>query len=218
MAFSGHVNDGVNSLAFTGTMTNTLGSGYAVLDGYGFINMEAAATASTTIPPAVPLTSVVSRRTHGGAGTFDITLPGVECRDSAGGNYTMVFTFANTITKASAAIVSEGSGSVSSMSIAGNQVTVNLTNVQNAQRVTVNVLDIHDSAGNVSAVHSGTMRLLIGDTSANGTCNASDVSQTKAQTGALVGAGNFREDVTANGTINAGDVSDVKAHTGTSVP
>ena len=150
--------------------------------------------------------------------TFDITLPGVECRDSAGGNYTMVFTFGNTITKASAATVSEGSGSVSSLSIAGNQVTVNLTNVQNAQRVTVNVLDIHDSAGNVSAVHSGTMRLLIGDTSANGTCNASDVSQTKAQTGALVGLGNFREDVTANGTINAGDVSDVKAHTGTSVP
>ena len=56
------------SLVFSGTMTNTIGSGYSVLDGYGFINVEAAATASTTIPPAVPLTSVVSRRTHGAAG------------------------------------------------------------------------------------------------------------------------------------------------------
>ena len=162
---------------------------------------------------------MVSRRTHGGAGTFDINLPGVECRDGgAAGNYTMVFTFVNSITKASAAIVSEGSGMVSGMSVAGNQVTVNLTNVPNAQRVTVNVLDIHDSAGNVSAFHSGTMRVLIGDTSGNGIANASDVSQTKAQSGAPVGAGNFREDVTGNGTINAGDVSDVKAHSGTSVP
>ena len=218
MAFSGHVSDG-GSLVFNGTMNNTIGTGYSVLDGFGFINMEAAATASTTIPAAVSLTSVVSRRTHGGAGTFDINLPGVECRDGGtAGNYTMVFTFGNTITKASAAIVSEGSGSVSSMTIAGNQITVSLTNVQNAQRVTVNVLDIHDSAGNVSAVHSGTMRLLIGDTSGNGIANASDVSQTKAQSGAAVGAGNFREDVTGNGTINAGDVADVKAHSGTSVP
>jgi hypothetical protein len=220
MAFSGHVNDGVNSLPFAGTMTNTLGSGYAVQDGFGFINMEAAATGSTTIPGAVTLSSVVSRKTHGGAGTFDVNLAtSVECRDGGTtGSYTFVFTFSNTITKASAAIVSEGSGTVSGLSVSGNQVTVNLINVLTAQRVTVNLLDVHDSAGNVSAFQSGTMRLCIGDTSGNGSCNASDVAQTKAQAGAIVGAGNFREDVTANGTINAGDVSDVKSHTGTTVP
>ena len=92
MAFSGHSNDGgpVRNapLVFAGTMNSTLGSGYSVLDGYGFINMETAATASTTIPPARSLTSVVSSRIHGAAGTFEITLPGVECRDRTGGNYT----------------------------------------------------------------------------------------------------------------------------------
>ena len=43
------------------------------------------------------LTTAVSRKTHGGAGDFDINLPlsgepGVECRNS-GGNHTLVFTF-----------------------------------------------------------------------------------------------------------------------------
>ena len=89
----------------------------------------------------------------------------------------------------------------------------------NAQRVTVNVLDIHDSAGNVSAVHSGTMRLLIGDTSGNGTCNASDVSQTKGQSGADWWALETSVRILPpTAAINAGDVADVKAHTGTSVP
>ena len=50
MAFSGHVSDG-GSLVLNGTMNNTIGTGYSVLDGFGFINMEAAATASATIPP-----------------------------------------------------------------------------------------------------------------------------------------------------------------------
>ena len=51
------------------------------------------------------------------------------------------------------------------------------------------------------------MSILVGDTNGNGTVNASDVSQTKAQTGQAVTASNFRADVTANGVINASDVS-----------
>jgi hypothetical protein len=58
----------------------------------------------------------------------------------------------------------------------------------------------------------------IGDTSANGSVNAGDVSQTKAQSGALVGAGNFREGVTVNGSINASDVNAVKTNSGTALP
>ena len=49
--------------------------------------------------PVFQLTSAVSRKTHGGAGDFDIDLPltgepGVECR-SSGGNHTFVVTFSN---------------------------------------------------------------------------------------------------------------------------
>jgi hypothetical protein len=62
------------------------------------------------------------------------------------------------------------------------------------------------------------MSILVGDTNANGTVNASDVSQTKSQVGVPVNSGNFREDVNANGAINAVDVAQVKAEVGTALP
>ena len=219
MEFSGHVSDGVTSFPFSGTMSNTLGSGYSVQDGYGFINAEAAVTGSTAIPGAVTLNSVVSRKTHGGAGNFDIPIAQVECRDGGvNGDYTLVFTFSNPITHAGGAIVAAGSATVSSTTVAGSTVTVGLTNVTNAQNVNVAVLDVHDNAGNVSAAMSATLRVLIGDTSGNGSVTATDVSQTKLQSGSLVGAGNFREDVQVSGSINATDIFDVKSHAGTSIP
>jgi subtilase family protein len=219
MAFSGHIFDGATSVAFSGNMTNAIGSGYTVLDGYGFINMEAAATGSTATPGAVTLSSVVSRKTHGAAGNFDIVLPAVECRDGgANGDYTLIFTFSNTINSAGGAVVSEGSASVANTSVAGNTVTVNLTNVINAQRVTVNVVDVHDSAGNVSAAMGATLRVLIGDTSNNGSVSGTDISQTKLQAGNAVGAGNFREDIVITGSINGTDVGAVKLRSGTAVP
>src|SRR5207244_8871945 len=53
--------------------------------------------------PAVQLNAVASRKVHGDAGTFDVDLPltgspGVECRSGgASGDYTLVFSFANTL-------------------------------------------------------------------------------------------------------------------------
>lgn len=42
MAFSATVSDGTNTYPVSGTMTNRIGSGYSVLDGFGFINAETA--------------------------------------------------------------------------------------------------------------------------------------------------------------------------------
>ena len=219
MAFTGHVSDGATSFPFSGNMTNALGSGYAVQDGYGFINVEAAKSGSTIIPGAVTLSSVVSRKTHGGAGTFDIVLPAVECRDGGGNeDYTLVFTFSNPISRAGGAIVTEGSATVASTAVAANTVTVNLTNVLNAQRVTVSVLDVHDNAGNASAVKTATMRVLVGDVNGNGSVSGTDVLVVKAAAGAAVGAGNFRDDVVITGSINGTDVVTVKNRSGSSVP
>ncbi len=62
------------------------------------------------------------------------------------------------------------------------------------------------------------MSVLLGDTTASSSVNASDIAQTKSQTGQPVGGSNFRTDVTVNGTINSSDISTVKAQSGTALP
>ena len=76
------------------------------------------------------LTSVVSRQTHGRAGTFDINLPqtprpGIECRS---GDYAIVFTFAGNVSIQGVRVTS-GAGRVKNYTVTGNQVLVNLTQV-----------------------------------------------------------------------------------------
>jgi hypothetical protein len=164
--------------------------------------------------------SAVSRKTHGAAGDFDINLPltgtpGVECRTGAvAGDHKVIVTFANPVTVGSASITS-GTGSAT-YSVSGSQVTVNLTGVANAQRISISLGDVNDGT-NMGCV-SIPMSILVGDTGGNGTVNATDVSQTRLQSGSVVTAGNFREDVQVSGTVNATDVSSVRLHSGTALP
>jgi hypothetical protein len=174
------------------------------------------------LPGALELTTAVSRKTHGGAGTFNVNLPltgnpGIECRNS-GGNHTLVFTFTANVVSGSASVVS-GAGSVSgSPTFSANTMTVNLTGVTNAQQIAVKLSGVTDSMAHAIPDIIVNMIALAGDTTANKTVNAGDVSQTKVQVGSLVGAGNFRNDVTVDGSINASDVSLVKTRVGTGVP
>ena len=62
------------------------------------------------------------------------------------------------------------------------------------------------------------MALLIGDTTANGAVNSSDISQTQGQSGQPVTISNFREDVTADGLLNSADITSVKSKSGTALP
>ena len=166
-------------------------------------------------------TQVVSRKTHGAAGNFDVPLPltgnvGIECRSGGGTNdYQMIIDFATSVTVGSAALTS-GTGSVSSFSVSGSQVTVNLTGVTNVQRITVTLFNVNDGThmGNVPV----SMGVLVGDVNGNAVVNATDVALTKSRVGQLVGMSNFREDVNANGTISSTDVAIVKSDVGTSLP
>jgi hypothetical protein len=165
--------------------------------------------------------SAASRKVHGGAGTFDIDLPlsdnvGIECRSGGATNdYQMIINFATSVTVGSAS-VTFGTGSVSSFSVSGPQVTVNLTGVTNVQRITVTLMNVNDGThrGNVLVF----MGVLVGDVNGNAVVNASDVSLTKSQVGNPVTSSNFREDVNANGTISATDVALVKSKVGTALP
>jgi len=171
--------------------------------------------------PGPQLAGAVSRKTHGGEGTFDVPLPlsgnvGVECRSGGATNdYQMIFNFANSVTVGSAAVTS-GTGSVSSFSVSGSQVTVNLTGVTNAQTITVTLFNVNDGTNSGDVPVS--MGVLVGDVNGNGAVNASDVSLTKSQVGVPVTGLNFREDVNANGVINSVDVAQVKANVGTALP
>ena len=173
--------------------------------------------------PALQLTSAVSRKTHGSAGTFDIPLPlsgnpGVECRTGgATDDYTLVFTFTNNVTSGNASVTG-GIGSVSGTPVfSGNTMTVNLTGVANAQTLTVTLSSVTDEFSQVLPDTPVSVNMLIGDTNGNGVVNATDVAQTKGQVGQLVTSSNFRTDVNASGIINATDVAIVKAHSGQSI-
>lgn len=163
----------------------------------------------------------VSRKMHG-ATAFDDYLPlsgspGIECRAPAAGNmYQIIVSFLNNATFNSASVTS-GQGIITGTSGSGTTtVTINLGGVTNAQTINVTLFGLNDGMGMRDLVIP--MSVLIGDTNGNGSVNASDVSQTKAQAGQPVTGSNFREDVNGNGAINASDVSLVKSKTGTALP
>jgi hypothetical protein len=187
---------------------------------------------SGAVPVPVP-TSIVSRKTHGGAGDFDVDLkapaPGIECRSGgATGDHKVVVTFAAAATVngngTAKAQVTSGTGAVGSagvpngnaVTVAGSAVTIPLTNVANAQRLSITIYGVDDgtTSGNVVIP----MNVLLGDTSANGTVNGTDVSSTKLNSGTAISASNFRTDVIANGAINGTDVAAVKVASGTALP
>jgi hypothetical protein len=165
------------------------------------------------------VSSVVSRKTHGAAGDFDIALPGVECRSGGPTNdYTIVVTFSNNLASASASVTS-GTGNIAGAPvISGNTMTINLTGVTNAQNLNVSLSGLTDQFLQTLPDTAVTMGVLIGDVNGNSSVNATDVSSAKAESGAPVTSTNFRADVNANGAITASDLSTIKAHSGESLP
>jgi hypothetical protein len=220
MTFSGTIVDGATTYPFSGRMTNKIGKGYSAQDGFGFINLEAATTATLPVP------GVASRKTHGAAGTFDIPLPingpaGVECRaPGAGGSYQLVFTFDRSVGAAGNASATQGTATAAApvMGPNVNQVTVNLTGVTNAQHLVVTLSNARDTSGDTFTPAAARMDVLFGDVGGNRTVNSTDVSQVKLQSGVAVTGSNFRNDINANGAINSSDVSSVKLASGTALP
>jgi hypothetical protein len=152
-----------------------------------YINGYAFDTGGRYCAQSAPLAqSAFSRKVHGSAGTFDVPLPltgnvGIECRSGGSTNdYQMIINFATNVTVQSASVTS-GTGSVSSFSVSGPQVTVNLTVVTDVQRITVTLFGVNDGThmGNVPVC----MGVLVGDVNGNAVVNASDVSLTKSQVG-----------------------------------
>jgi D-serine deaminase-like pyridoxal phosphate-dependent protein len=147
-------------------------------------------TLAEPAPVAPTLASAVSELTHGGSGTFDINLPlsgtaGVEDRSSS--QYHIILTFSNGPITSGTAIVTAGTATAGAPTFSGNTMTVPLIGVTNAQVITLRVSNVNGQGGSASV----NLGFLVGDTTGDGLVNSADISQTKAQSGATAGAGNF---------------------------
>jgi Dockerin type I domain len=177
------------------------------------------------------LTGVVSRKAHGSAGNLNINVPlvgtrGVECRaaghlpDGATGDHQLVFTFATPLSSVASVTVSahnpaNATGFVStSMIDPANHFNyiVNLTNVSNAQYLTVTLNGV-TAAGAVTAnVVGPQVGVLLGDVTGNGVVTNTDVGSVKAQVDPTtpVSQEHARADVSANGFVTNTDVGATK--------
>jgi hypothetical protein len=171
--------------------------------------------------------SAVSRKTHGSAGTFDVDLPltgqaGIECRTGpTTGNHKVIVTFSVPVTVQNVTVTPGAGGTAAiaptnGFSVNNTQVTVNLTNVSNAQTLSINLIGVRSgaNAGNVSVP----MSVLLGDVNATGLVDGNDVAAVQSHTRQSANNTNFRNDVNTTGQIDGNDVAITQAHTRTSLP
>lgn len=162
------------------------------------------------------MVSAVSHKQHGPAGYFDIPLPldhsqaGLECR--GGGLSELVLTLDRPVRglgPLDPADVTPSSGTVNSVSIVGNILTVDLTGVSDAAVLTIAFPGIVDSQGaGCSDVLS--VRVLQGDVTADGTTNLFDLVTVRNSLHQSVSAANFKSDVNADGMIDLLDLVAVR--------
>jgi hypothetical protein len=216
-----------HTAVWTGDKMIIWGGGYYI-DNNHFTYLNTGGTyCAQASPPLVQ--NAISRKTHGQFGIYDIPLPltgtpGVECRNGGATNdYSILvrFTANVSVNGNPQAAVTSGVGTIGNngvpnggqVVIAGNLVTIPLTNVANAQTIQITLYGVNGSTDIVIP-----MSILIGDTNGNGSVNASDVSRTKSQVGHQLDGTNFRSDVNANGYIDAADVALLKSDLGAGLP
>ena len=170
-----------------------------------------------------PLLGVVSRKTHGGT-DYNVVLPlvgdpGVECRNDGTNSHKLIFTMDRNVTVAGTATATQGAATVGTPVLGpnANQVTVNLTNVTNAQHLVITLNGVQDSVGAVLNNVSARMDVLFGDVNATGSVTGADVNLCKAQVGAALSTDNFRNDVNVSASITGSDINLIKAQVGTSL-
>jgi len=181
-----------------------------------FIGATAAEAAT-----APALQSAASRKVQAGK-TYDVALPlsgggsGIESR--GGTDLAVVLTFDQPISSANVAIAS-GKGTIKSSAVAGNTITVSLSNVPNAQELALAATNVVPTAGGAAGSANISLRTLDGDINADGIVDAADLTLVKnlAAGNQAVSGFNFRADENLNGSITAADVSRVKLQLGTSV-
>ena len=184
------------------------------------------------VAPVAPVAlSAVSRKTHAGAGVVDVPLPGfdvplplsgsagVECRNGSGPNgnsHQILITFADPVTVGSVTVSSPDGLATATQSASGAIVTVDLSNVTDAQTLLITLNNVNDGQ------HFGPVTIpfaaLVGDVNGDRSVNTGDTLQTRTHAGENISAANFRYDVNTDGQINTGDTIRVRSRSGASLP
>jgi hypothetical protein len=173
---------------------------------------------------ALAIAGAESVMTHGSAGTFGVELPiggrGIEPRLGAGTgpgrDYTVVVRFNQPVNGGSASM--SGSGSVGAISFSGNDMIIPLSNITDAQTVTLTVNNVTSPGGGSLASESLQIGFLAGDVNRNGSVNSTDIAIAKSLSGTAPTSSNFTADVMVNGAINGTDVSVIKSRSGGTLP
>lgn len=161
------------------------------------------------------LSSIASRKIHGGAGAFDLLLsadstnPTLEPR--TGPASTLVFTFDKPV-NGGTATVDLGTATVGSVTYSGNSVLVNLTGVADAQYVSVSVSGVTTTDGGTGGTGAVTLGYLAGDVTQNHLVSVADMGFIQSMLAQPVTTANYLMDVNASGTISTGDLGITNAN------
>jgi hypothetical protein len=170
-------------------------------------------------PPVV--VGVKSRKTHGAAGTFDLSLgtvvldPTTEPR--AGPSHTIVFTFDKPISSAIAAIA-EGTATASAPMVSGTDVSVGLTGVSDQQYVSVTLGNLVATDGGTGTTPFVRIGFLAGDVNQSRVVSLADLGMINAQLSQVVTSANYLKDVNASGTLTLADKGMTNANLTRSLP
>jgi predicted outer membrane repeat protein len=170
------------------------------------------------------LVGVVSRKTHGSAGAFDLPIDTTQPIGGAvtvepraiGTGHQLVFQFNGpvTIQGTASAVNPQGFAIGTALpAVAGTDIVVTLTNVPDVQRVTVGLTGVNGALnGNAS------LGFLLGDVNGSRAVSATDILQVKGHSGQVTDSTNFRFDLNASGAISASDILIVKGRSGVVLP
>jgi PQQ-like domain len=160
-------------------------------------------------PAAPTLTGAVSRKTHGAAGVFDLSLSLIATNPTTeprlGPAQTIVFQFDKAVVSGTAT-VTEGTAVAGAPTFSGSEMTVNLTGVGNQQYVTVAVSDVTALDGGSGGAGTGRVGYLACDVNQNRVVTVADHVLVSAQVAHKVTALNFLKDVNANGILTVSDL------------
>jgi len=211
------VNGLSNGIAYTCSVTATNSVGASI---------ASAASALVTPAPAatLALVSVVSRKTHGLAGDFELPIDTTQPFTGAvtveprmiGGGHTVVFKFNSSVNAPGAVSVrDETSATVNASSIAsGADVVVTIPAIADKKRIAITLIGVNGGLDTSPA----TIGFLTGDVDNSRTVTTLDVASIKARAGLAATVPNFKFDVNLSGSVTAADISIAKARSGLSLP